>query len=62
MRPSTLTHAFIPNAYYIYACRAHIRTANAHNRDRRGGLSTALLEDFITVGDSRAVANVYDYP
>lgn len=40
--------------------RAHTITA-AHSRDRRAGLSVALYEDFITGGDPRAVANIYDY-
>lgn len=34
----------------------------AHSRDWRAGLSAALYEDFITAGDPRAVANIYDYP
>lgn len=40
--------------------RAHTITA-AHSHDRRAGLSVALYKDFITGGDPRAVANIYDY-
>ena len=49
-----------PYTWMVPHVHAHAATG-AHSRDWHAGLSAALYEDFITAGDPRAVANIYDY-